>query len=168
MSVLKEKWQEKAFAKRDKKEEALFWATYLEQEQKIYEIILGEKITKLQGKLCELAAKYEMTNEFFFGFLDGIRGAVSETIELEDLELDTELTLTIDYEKLYKEMVEYKADHLYTLPQWNSIFDESKRKELYASQKKSKTVVNSPKIGRNDPCPCGSGKKYKKCCGINA
>ncbi|MGH7378531.1 MAG: SEC-C metal-binding domain-containing protein, partial [Candidatus Methylomirabilales bacterium] len=23
-----------------------------------------------------------------------------------------------------------------------------------------------PKIGRNDPCPCGSGKKYKKCCGI--
>ena len=25
-----------------------------------------------------------------------------------------------------------------------------------------------PKVGRNDPCPCGSGKKYKKCCGINA
>jgi len=25
-------------------------------------------------------------------------------------------------------------------------------------------VRTSPKIGRNDPCPCGSGKKYKKCC----
>ena len=25
----------------------------------------------------------------------------------------------------------------------------------------------SPKVGRNDPCPCGSGKKYKKCCGVN-
>ncbi|MBN2898353.1 MAG: SEC-C domain-containing protein [Clostridia bacterium] len=24
-----------------------------------------------------------------------------------------------------------------------------------------------PKVGRNDPCPCGSGKKYKKCCGVN-
>lgn len=24
---------------------------------------------------------------------------------------------------------------------------------------------SEPKIGRNDPCPCGSGKKYKKCCG---
>jgi uncharacterized protein YecA (UPF0149 family) len=24
---------------------------------------------------------------------------------------------------------------------------------------------SSPKVGRNDPCPCGSGKKYKKCCG---
>ena len=27
--------------------------------------------------------------------------------------------------------------------------------------------VKSDKIGRNDPCPCGSGKKYKKCCGTN-
>lgn len=25
-------------------------------------------------------------------------------------------------------------------------------------------VVSGPKTGRNDPCPCGSGKKYKKCC----
>ena len=25
-----------------------------------------------------------------------------------------------------------------------------------------------PKVGRNDPCPCGSGKKYKNCCGRNA
>lgn len=31
-----------------------------------------------------------------------------------------------------------------------------------------RTVRNGPKIGRNDPCPCGSGKKYKKCCGANA
>ena len=28
-------------------------------------------------------------------------------------------------------------------------------------------VRDAPKIGRNDPCPCGSGKKYKKCCGAN-
>ena len=37
-------------------------------------------------------------------------------------------------------------------------------------QEKSHTpIVNTePKIGRNDPCPCGSGKKYKNCCGKNA
>ncbi len=29
----------------------------------------------------------------------------------------------------------------------------------------NKTVRNNKKVGRNDPCPCGSGKKYKKCCG---
>ena len=32
-----------------------------------------------------------------------------------------------------------------------------------------KPIVNAePKVGRNDPCPCGSGKKYKKCHGQNA
>ena len=31
------------------------------------------------------------------------------------------------------------------------------------------TIVNdAPKVGRNDPCPCGSGKKYKQCCGKDA
>ncbi|MFC3120902.1 SEC-C metal-binding domain-containing protein [Agaribacter flavus] len=29
---------------------------------------------------------------------------------------------------------------------------------------KKKTVTNRPKVGRNEPCPCGSGKKFKKCC----
>ncbi|MBQ8002439.1 MAG: SEC-C domain-containing protein, partial [Clostridia bacterium] len=33
---------------------------------------------------------------------------------------------------------------------------------------KSQPVRRSePKVGRNDPCPCGSGKKYKQCCGLN-
>ena len=47
-------------------------------------------------------------------------------------------------------------------------------KNLDADQSKvqtqiNKTVVNQgPKVGRNDPCPCGSGKKYKNCCGKNA
>jgi SEC-C motif-containing protein len=35
-----------------------------------------------------------------------------------------------------------------------------------STEEKSKTFVrNEPKVGRNDPCPCGSRKKYKKCCG---
>ena len=33
---------------------------------------------------------------------------------------------------------------------------------------KENGVVKGKKIGRNDPCPCGSGKKYKQCCGKNA
>ena len=64
-------------------------------------------------------------------------------------------------------MVEYKADHLYNLPQWKNIFSEEHMKVLYKGQKSSKTYVREEKIGRNDPCPCGSGKKYKKCCGAN-
>lgn len=40
--------------------------------------------------------------------------------------------------------------------------------EGHTHHAKPVTVVNEgPKIGRNDPCPCGSGKKFKKCCGAN-
>ena len=38
-------------------------------------------------------------------------------------------------------------------------------KKIEKRERESKTVKKGPKIGRNDPCPCGSGKKYKKCCG---
>ena len=54
-------------------------------------------------------------------------------------------------------------------------FQRKKKKELEqarmagAGDMQVQQVVRSgQKIGRNDPCPCGSGKKYKKCCGANA
>ena len=64
-------------------------------------------------------------------------------------------------------MVEYREEQLYTLKQWNNIFDETEQKILYTEQRNSRTVVKGKKVGRNDPCPCGSGKKYKKCGGAN-
>ena len=41
---------------------------------------------------------------------------------------------------------------------------------LFTGPKEAATPVKrtQQKVGRNDPCPCGSGKKYKKCHGINA
>jgi preprotein translocase subunit SecA len=39
--------------------------------------------------------------------------------------------------------------------------------EAAAAVEKAKPVRVGPKVGRNDPCPCGSGKKYKHCCGKN-
>ena len=65
-------------------------------------------------------------------------------------------------------MVGCKADWLYELPEWDNLLDEQTRKRLYKESKLSGTVVKGKKIGRNDPCPCGSGKKYKQCCGKNA
>ena len=38
-------------------------------------------------------------------------------------------------------------------------------KEATEAVSKAKPVRTGPKVGRNDPCPCGSGKKYKNCCG---
>ena len=86
---------------------------------------------------------------------------------MDTLTEDSDITLTIDFESLFKKMVEYRAEHLFTLPQWDGIFDADTRKRLTLEQKKSRTVVKGTKVGRNDPCPCGSGKKYKKCCGAN-
>ena len=37
--------------------------------------------------------------------------------------------------------------------------------EAAAAMEKARPVRSGPKVGRNDPCPCGSGKKYKHCCG---
>ncbi|HEN21252.1 MAG TPA: preprotein translocase subunit SecA, partial [Desulfobacteraceae bacterium] len=49
---------------------------------------------------------------------------------------------------------------------------ESKKRRMNLSRGDDSAVApfkrKERKIGRNDPCPCGSGKKYKKCCGINA
>jgi hypothetical protein len=81
------------------------------------------------------------------------------------MEEDTVVNLGFDKEMLYKNMVDAKADWLYGLEGWNSIFDEETRKKLYLEAKKMNTVVKPKKIGRNDPCPCGSGKKYKICHG---
>lgn len=41
----------------------------------------------------------------------------------------------------------------------------SKNQEQLEKEGQPKTIVKGRKIGRNEPCPCGSGKKYKKCCG---
>ena len=87
---------------------------------------------------------------------------------IETMTEDTEVNLIFDKELLYKNMIDAKADWLYELPQWNAIFDEEKKKQLYREQKQSGTIRKGKKIGRNDPCPCGSGKKYKMCCGRNA
>ena len=37
--------------------------------------------------------------------------------------------------------------------------------EVTEEVSRAKPVRTGPKVGRNDPCPCGSGKKYKQCCG---
>ncbi|HVU25009.1 MAG TPA: YchJ family protein [Opitutus sp.] len=49
-----------------------------------------------------------------------------------------------------------------------ALFAREDGKWVYAGQAPQRgTTVRreTPKVGRNDPCPCGSGKKYKKCCG---
>ncbi len=113
----------------------------------------------------KLAKKYDVRPVIFMGFLDGIDTSLRKGNDFENFTEESQLELDIDLEKLYYNMLDAEADYLYTLPQWDNLLSEEKRSQIVRDFKKSKTVVKGKKIGRNDPCPCGSGKKYKKCCG---
>ena len=159
-------WMNKAFTKDGHGVEEI-WNDYLPREQKIYEYIIGEKVTEIKGTVKELAERFDVPCDYIVAFVDGINEVIEKPYEMEELTEDSVIELNIGFEKLYKKMIEYKAEHLYTLPQWNDVFTPEKQKELYIEQRNSRTIVKGEKIGRNDPCPCGSGKKYKKCCGAN-
>ena len=132
------------------------------------EELLADKDTVVSGTVKELADKYETELQMFVGFLDGINDSLKEANPIEEMDENTQVSLDIDFEKLYYNMVGCRAEWLYNLKEWDDILTEERRKELYKESRNSTTVVKGKKIGRNDPCPCGSGKKYKKCCGRNA
>ena len=142
-----------------------FWEVYSNTEKRIYNDILDTPETKVTGVFNDLVAKYEADPVIFMGFLDGINSSLKNQQDFKTFDEDSEIELDIDYEKLFFNMLEAKADYLYTLPQWESILTSDKMEEIIKAHKKSKTVVKEKEPGRNDPCPCGSGKKYKKCCG---
>ena len=165
MSLL-EQWRESAYSKEmDKAALQKFWGTYFQIEKEIYEQLLSNPDEEVKGTVKELAEKYGQEVLTMVGFLDGIDESLKEPNPIEEMEEDTVVSLAFDKEKLYKNMVDAKADWLYELPQWDKIFTAERKKELYREQKQSGTIRKEKKIGRNDPCPCGSGKKYKKCCG---
>lgn len=168
MSLLQD-WRDRAYSQEaTQKAEELFWGNYFGIEKGIYEQLLAEPEAVVTGTVEELAVKYDTTLMIFVGFLDGINDSLKTPNPIDEMEANTTVSLELDVEKLYYNMVEAKADWLYNLEVWESLLTAEKRKELYHSQKVSGTVRKEKKIGRNDPCPCGSGKKYKKCCGVNA
>ena len=167
--TLLENWRNLAYGDGldDKKREEL-WSGYFAIEKGIYEQILSNPTEVVEGTVKELAEKYNTEILIMTGFLDGINESLKGyENQIETMDENTVVKIEIDPEKLYWNMVEAKADWLYNLPQWDAILTPEKRKELYRNQKASGTVRNEQKIYPNDPCPCGSGKKYKQCCGKN-
>jgi len=165
MSLL-EQWREYAQEKSNTQDRGQkFWTEYFLTEKGVYEAILKNPDEVVTGTVKELAEKFRLDLLTMAGFLDGINDSLKEKNPIETLEEDTVVNLGYDPETLYYNMVAAKADWLYELPEWDPILTPERRKELYKKQRSSTTVVKGPKIGRNDPCPCGSGKKYKKCCG---
>ena len=167
--ALLETWRNMAYGNElDEKRREQMWSGYFAIEKGIYEQILAEPEKAVTGTVKELAEKYNTEILIMTGFLDGINESLKGYENpIETMEEDTEVKIEIDPEKLYYNMVAAKANWLYELPAWDNILSEERRKELYREQKASGTVRKAKKIFPNDPCPCGSGKKYKKCCGRN-
>ncbi len=165
MALLAE-WKKVAYNENaDQNKLKQLWAAYFQQEKEIYAQLLKQPDETVTGTVKELADRYGVTVMTMTGFLDGINDSLKEPNPIEEMEEDTQVNLGFDKALLYKNMVAAEADWLYGLEEWNDIFDEETRKALYKEQKSSTTIVKGAKIYPNDPCPCGSGKKYKKCCG---
>lgn len=164
--TLLEQWKDIAYDETaDRGQLQNFWGSYFQIEKEIYEKLLSNPDEEVRGTVKELAERYGQDVMTMVGFLDGIDESLVVPNPIDTMDEDTVVNLVFDKEKLYKNMVAARADWLYELPQWEEIFSESELKKLYKEQKESTTIRKGKKIGRNDPCPCGSGKKYKQCCG---
>ena len=168
--ALLDKWRSMAYDTKnnDKATIQRLWDDYFKQERRVYQELLKNPDEEVKGTVAELAEKYDLSIMYMTAFLDGIDESLKVKNPIETMEEDTEVSLAFDKEKLYINMVDAKADWLYNLTEWEPIFSAEKREELFKIGKNLNTVKHeTPKIYPNDPCPCGSGKKYKKCCGKN-
>jgi hypothetical protein len=111
-----------------------------------------------QLKKCE--EQDETYNAFLVSYLVDLNATEAIEIITNAYKKNTvELSVTGDLEEVE---IELKLRIKRSTPRPNfGLFDALNFSDIPVSIQK---VNDSPKVGRNDPCPCGSGKKYKKCC----
>lgn len=139
---------------------------YLGRERDVYSHLLSNVEEVVEGTIAELGKRFNMNEVEFVGFVDGINTSLKNgEYDLTDFTGESTVRLEFDLKKLYWNMLDAKAEWLYGLPQWNTLLTAEEREEIKREYNKTKTVVKGKKVGRNELCPCGSGKKYKQCCG---
>lgn len=116
-----------------------------------------------------VAAKSDTDEGEFFSNMTGSHFCENCPVVVFDLDkIDKAARLGIKGDKNLKYLIEGIVD-------FNSIPQEKRDMEIgiednpiplvpFLPDLKKTTVIKEKKIGRNEPCPCGSGKKYKKCC----
>ncbi|MCQ2503620.1 MAG: SEC-C domain-containing protein [Saccharofermentans sp.] len=173
MATYYETWIDRSETVRDQTSYTYYINSYYSMEKDAYDKILSaypDNKEFTSGKAADLAKKLGFdadTMDIFVGFLDGIKTSLKNEIDVESVDDETEIDLDIDYEKLYYNMRDAKATWLFKLNSWKKVLPEDKAAAI-AREYREANIAHSDKVGRNDPCPCGSGKKYKKCCGKNA
>ena len=167
--ALLDSWHEIAYDTTDQKAIQKVWEKYFVEEKEIYKKLLSNVNNEVVGTVENLASEFGMDVVYFVGFLEGINESIEKPNPIEKLKESSKVKIKIKPEDLYFNMVKAKANWLYELPEWDNILSADKRHELYRKCKDELIIKrDTPKVYPNDPCPCGSGKKYKKCCGKNA
>lgn len=110
---LLDQWRDMAYDRNLSKEQLeSFWGKYFTIETSIYEQLLDDPDTEVKGTVKELAEKYGQDVMTMVGFLDGINDSLKTPNPIETMDEDTEVSLGFDKEKLYKNMVDARADWL--------------------------------------------------------
>lgn len=149
----------------------VFFERYYDLETEAYRKILANPANNsyTEGSFANLrdSLGFEHEDIIFMGFLSGMNESLKEEMDLEAITPESDLALKIDFEKLLYNMHKAKAKWLFSLDEWEDVLPNEKRLDI-ARQYRDDSTLRVEKVGRNDPCPCGSGKKYKKCCGKNS
>ena len=144
-------------------------AVIFDKEKGLYAIPFFETFTSIfEGKEVEgknECIKYFLTN-------DSIPDSILERVFAKYKNFMDVINESLEKEYTFEELIkEYKSEYLknkiyssatvlYCSNAFSSVFD-------VISAPKQESTVNVEKVGRNEPCPCGSGKKFKHCCGLN-
>ena len=108
--TLLENWRNKAYGDAtDNQQKEEIWKNYFIVEKGIYESILKNPKDVIKCTVAELATKFDTDIQTITGFLDGINDSLNKPNPIEEMKEDTEISLDIDLEKLYYNMVEAMA-----------------------------------------------------------
>lgn len=135
-------------------------------------------IARLTGQLQFFAAQSAMLNAFLILPLLNLgavqaapvmeqafaAGLVDEDVQGDWEDVQVQLGLKMQREGERKPTRRTRLEDRF-VPQWDEVMEEQEEDLTEPPEIPWATHLASPKIGRNEPCPCGSGKKYKKCCG---
>ena len=131
------------------------WKDHLHAMDTLRHAIGLRGYAQIDPKVAYKREGYEMFDEMLGNF----RASVSQLILRVQVGEEDEETLDSGLDE-----AEFQHSDLAPGAQPTSVMQEASDP---SAQAPVKTIVNkAPKVGRNDPCPCGSGRKYKKCCGV--
>lgn len=153
----------------DKNLSVVFKTLYDESQKRDSYKILHTKIDQVLFKTIEV---YEIDMVNNFDSIDDFVDYVSEIFEDKEIALQIAMLTSISVMLKEQKIDESELDSYFLLVvSLVSILNEFRKDEFQRIQddkfftpRSKQEKIEEIKVGRNDPCPCGSGKKYKKCC----